>query len=576
MWYPAKLLSYIGSEERCIHCTITMKNALQAHRSLEKGGACIFCRKRKVKCDGARPACGRCRHMGRAEDCEYADSRGRTESQHLEASIARLEARILQLGGTLPTSPEVLIHEPHLEGQHSGLSFSSWNSRNRDRPLQQPTYVPVTLSENWWQASVLPQNVAKILIDFFARHASQFGFFLNGPRVMRSILSPDLRCPISPCLLNSIFLFGIHLSGSPALQARESVFLRRATQSCTNIQPHQVLQNIQAEVLLAQYFLRQGRFIEAMHRINTAASLAIGCGLHKFNRPQNERNAYALPGTRDAVEQGERVNAFWQIQTYHKIFSVIMQWPSSVSDILDEQIDLPWPLEMDVYESGIVPINPQHQYTMRAFIDDPMSANYEAANSSLAQHAKAATLFETASHLGRNRSNLADPEEYAQFLLFEHGLNQMIQTLPSFNTIQGSIDTIRQRLVTFTLCQVALIQLHSGLDHPSSIHKCLNAARAVADVNQRMPNLQAWEYIDSAMGTLWVAICQIIVRGIATVKHPHSASRGWAGSVSNSDYPVLKAAFANITGTMSMFSRCLPLMEYQLKQIQESYNALCR
>jgi hypothetical protein len=88
-----------------------------------------------------------------------------------------------------------------------------------------------------------------------------------------------------------------------------------------------------------------------MHRINTAASLTIGCGLHRLPGPHSERHAYALPPTRDAVEQGERVNAFWTIMALHKIFSIIMRWPSSVSDILDEQIDLPWPLEMEVYES---------------------------------------------------------------------------------------------------------------------------------------------------------------------------------------------------------------------------------
>lgn len=307
--------------------------------------------------------------MGRAEDCEYADIRGRTESQHLEASIARLEARIRQLGGTLPTSPEVIIHEPHLEGQPPGNSFSSWNSRKRDHPQQAP-HIHIMLPDNWWQTPLPPQNVAKILyvnrtkrhafsyiflrIELFARHATQFGFFLNGPRIVRSVFSPDSRRPISPSLLNSIFLFGIHLSGSPALQERESVFLGRSFQSAAPLQPHQVIQNIQSEALLAQYFLRQGRFLEAMHRINTAASLSIGCGLHMLHGPYNERSAYALPSTRDAVEQGERVNAFWSIMASHKVFSIIMQWPSSVSDILDEQIDIPWPLDMEVYESASI------------------------------------------------------------------------------------------------------------------------------------------------------------------------------------------------------------------------------
>jgi hypothetical protein len=97
-------------------------------------------------------------------------------------------------------------------------------------------------------------------------------------------------------------------------------------------------------------------------------------------------------------------------------------------------------------------------------------------------------------------SDFANPEEYAEFILFEHGLNHFIQTLLPFDTMPASIDTSRQQLVTFTLCQVAIIQLQSAFDNPASIHKCLNAASAVFAANQRIPNIQGWEHIDSIMG----------------------------------------------------------------------------
>jgi hypothetical protein len=42
---------------------------------------------------------------------------------------------------------------------------------------------------------------------------------------------------------------------------------------------------------------------------------------------------------------------------------------------------------------------------MKTFLDDPMTANFEAANSTLAQHAKVAALFERASHIGGNRTS---------------------------------------------------------------------------------------------------------------------------------------------------------------------------
>ncbi|KAJ7282916.1 hypothetical protein C8J57DRAFT_54852 [Mycena rebaudengoi] len=487
----------IKSTKRLSCFTISMYKTPLGQRTLERGTACLSCKKRKARCDGKRPACVRCTGLGRAEDCEYLDSRGQSETEKLEASIARLENRIRQLGGTLPTSPEVVYHEPHLEGQPLGSSFAFWNSRRRDRPQQSPQ-GQLPLPDNWWRTPVPPPQVGKVLINFFSRHASQFGFFLNGPRLMNSVFSSNPSRPPSSTLLNVMFLFGIRLSGSPALQTRESVFLGRTLESATPMQPHQILQNIQAEVLIAHYFLSQGRFLEAMHRINTAVSLSIGCGLHRLNG--SNTSAYNLPSPRDSVEQGERVNAFWSILTVHKCWSIILQWPSSVSDILDEKIDLPWPLDMELYESGIIPINPHQIPTMKAFIENPMTANIEAASSCLAQVVKAATLFERASHMGGNQMNLADQEEYAQFLAFENGLDHFIRTLPSFQNVQGSIDVIRHRLVAFTLCQVAIIQLHSTYDNPTSIHKCLTAVRAVIAVNQTIPNMQAWDYVNPTMG----------------------------------------------------------------------------
>jgi hypothetical protein len=146
---------------------------------------------------------------------------------------------------------------------------------------------------------------------------------------------------------------------------------------------------------------------------------------------------------------------------------------------------------------------------MKTFLDDPMTANFEAANSTLAQHAKAAALFERASHIGGNRTGAIQTYMFGcqwnicshvsrsfgsgrirpGYILFEHGLNQVVLTLPSssFNIIPTSIDTIQQRLVNFTLCEVAIIQLHSTFDNPASIHKCLSVVRYVVSSSQHIP-----------------------------------------------------------------------------------------
>jgi hypothetical protein len=140
-----------------------------SHQETQSGGLCLtpglmtFYSQATQKCDGIRPVCTRCAALGHPEDCEYDDPRHRSENQHLEASIASLEARILKLGGTLPTSPEVNLHEPHTEGLSPGSSFSAWSTRNRNRSPQHTSGMQVTLPDKWWQTPLPPLKVTKIL-----------------------------------------------------------------------------------------------------------------------------------------------------------------------------------------------------------------------------------------------------------------------------------------------------------------------------------------------------------------------------------------------------------------------------
>jgi hypothetical protein len=140
-----------------------------------------------------------------------------------------------------------------------------------------------------------------------------------------------------------IFLFGIHISGYEPFTVHESTFLSRTVHNMQSVQPGYVLHHIQAEVLLAHYFLRQGRFLEAMHRINAAISLSIASGLHK-------RDSLTAASTSSSpVEMGERIDAFWTILGLHKVWGVTLQFPSMITHILEEEMDLPWPLNGNTY-----------------------------------------------------------------------------------------------------------------------------------------------------------------------------------------------------------------------------------
>lgn len=52
--------------------------------------ACVLCRKRKLKCDGARPTCGTCRRL--AHDCAYDEVRRKSGPKR--GYVKALEARL--------------------------------------------------------------------------------------------------------------------------------------------------------------------------------------------------------------------------------------------------------------------------------------------------------------------------------------------------------------------------------------------------------------------------------------------------------------------------------------------------
>jgi len=70
---------------------------------LQRGSACLSCRKRKMRCDGSRPICQQCSRANRSADCEYDDGKTKTRTQLLQEKIHRLEFRLQQLEGTAPS-----------------------------------------------------------------------------------------------------------------------------------------------------------------------------------------------------------------------------------------------------------------------------------------------------------------------------------------------------------------------------------------------------------------------------------------------------------------------------------------
>ena len=166
----------------------------------------------------------------------------------------------------------------------------------------------------------------------------------------------------TPGLLHTVHLFGTHFLQPEALHAQETPLLTRAVQyvatDLLGSHPNKIIHTLQAEVLLAYYFLRTGMLLEAKHRTGAAVSLALGAGLHKI-RSSNiatpstigivQDQPYPLPPAKDSLQEAERINGFWAVLTLHKFITVALESPAHVCGALEApgmQIDTPWPVDM--------------------------------------------------------------------------------------------------------------------------------------------------------------------------------------------------------------------------------------
>ncbi len=207
-------------------------------------------------------------------------------------------------------------------------------------------------------------------LDSFLPYASELGFFLHPTRFRADALRP-LPFGQTPRptmgLLSAVYLWGAQFSQQDPLISYEEIFLSRALQNTatdlTRDHPNRVLHTIQAEVLLAYYFWRNGKILEAKTHAGGAVSLAIGCGLHRWRSARPPpipgigvvvENTSNVMSPRDNIEEGEIINGFWAVLTLHNSLSAAVDPAGALSCALEVPgilVDTPWPMDMEGYRA---------------------------------------------------------------------------------------------------------------------------------------------------------------------------------------------------------------------------------
>ncbi|KAI0074384.1 hypothetical protein K474DRAFT_1601567 [Panus rudis PR-1116 ss-1] len=521
-----------------------------------RGSACLNCRRRKMRCDGVKPVCGQCVHMEREYDCEYTDGPTPSPTQLLERKIAAVEARIRELEASQSTSspgagPSTSRRQPRARKSTAASAQSHLTPGAATPESAQPTSYMNTLWDDFSTAvqrsdrrdgDAIPTDPAsdphpaaiRLLVSMFVPYASQTGFFLHFPRFLDAVFSPDVadrHARLSPALLNTILLWGSHLSTNQSVRAYEPTLLTRSVKSLSDALPEvsslqqNATQIIQAEVLLSNYFFCQNRRLEGTYHCSAAVSLVLSCKLNHIRGAggisieqvaRGISSGFNLPPPADVVEEAERVNAFWSVYVLDRNWSVANGHLGN--DVFGGvTIDLPWPVDVGLYEATAASLDELRiANTLQGFLNSPSPELTTGSNRVLTHRIQAAALLERATrHSAQWSAMLSDFDGFnTETLRLGNLTHLLIDSMPSLDAqnITANSEWPIQLLITHTIALTAAIRLYANTDavDQSGTRRDVAAAMAsVALVNKI--NLDEITYIDPIMATLWTTIGRVLL-----------------------------------------------------------------
>lgn len=197
-------------------------------------------------------------------------------------------------------------------------------------------------------------------LDIFLPHRHQLGLEVYADRLRDSLASSTGSAP-HPVLMNAIYLWSCFLSRPGPLSAHEPYYLARALAelNVALAHPFHLVDAVRGACLLAQYFFCTGRIAEGVYHAGAAASLALRWDFHRAPSAQppasdwDPTGCFSCDVPVDALEEGERIAAFWQVYNLDRCWSAALRrTPAIPADKTSSLfVDVPWPLSMDEYQS---------------------------------------------------------------------------------------------------------------------------------------------------------------------------------------------------------------------------------
>ncbi|KAH0544945.1 hypothetical protein FGG08_000871 [Glutinoglossum americanum] len=319
--------------------------------------ACVVCRKRKLKCDGNKPRCGKCTRLGHS--CAYDEVRKKSGPKRgyvkaLEARLAQVETLLKSQDLQDPNGSNLMSQDRSeilLQPEFSsppGVNIAIGSAMYPQEPydvgaVTQSPFDPALGSDDplTWEMIGLgldeplpPQEVIDELHQIYFDKCHPSGPMIHRARYLAAMnLAPLARPPV--CLRYAIW--ALAASVEERYFNLQSHFYQRARKYLeeTEMKGHgESMISVaysQTWILIATYEFKLMYFPRAWMSTGRAIRLAQMMGLHRLDGAGLDVKQCLTP-PRDWTEREERRRTFWLAFCIDRYASIGTGWPMTVEE----------------------------------------------------------------------------------------------------------------------------------------------------------------------------------------------------------------------------------------------------
>ncbi|KAK9242165.1 fungal-specific transcription factor domain-containing protein [Lipomyces tetrasporus] len=528
----------------------------QPNVPLAKRIACVICRKRKLRCDGARPACGTCARL--QHHCIYEETRRKSGPKR--GYVKMLEERLAHVEGllnskdaakpivpspadhtTLSSGPSALTDIPSAQIVHSLTTSPIQNPliAAPQAPLSsQQSVLPnefgainlgddldlsgvnmLGATENVFELIALgmdealpPQSMMDELHAMYFESQHEFTPMIHKPRYLASLnYPPHLQPPLY--LRYSVWTTAAAMSSKYRQYA--GVFYSRARKYLEQVQMRGHGENVaslaftQAWVLIAMYEYRVMHFPRAWLSAGVACRSAIMLQMHIMDSNMTGVKQ-CLPPPTDLIEIEERRRTFWCAFCADRYASVGTGWPLIIDEV---DIASHLPTSDTAFDNGVEEVT-----CSLATALDPAGAKYIRKLSVFAAHILIVAMFgRIHGHLHRGDAATGElgsvaPNFFERFRYLDNTIHTVMLSLPNhIKRPMGPVSPPGAELImsihasSICLHQATIFRTRRSPNHQSefetSKQRCLQAASEITKV------VQSCSHFDMAAFNAFMSFC---------------------------------------------------------------------